>query len=62
MREENFILDAAAHTIHIGGTEYSTQCDEEMASLVRLAADCEIPAQSPRNGLEMHTIKTVCMK
>ena len=46
MREENFILDAGAHTIHIGGTEYPTQCDEEMASLVRLAADCEIPAQS----------------
>ena len=46
MREENFILDAGAHTIHIGGTEYPTQCDEEMATLVRLAADCEIPAQS----------------
>ena len=46
MREENFILDAGTHTLHIGGTEYRTQCDEEMASLVRLAADCEIPAQS----------------
>ena len=46
MREENFILDAGAHTIHIGGTEYPTQCDEEMVSLLRLTADCEIPAKS----------------
>ena len=46
MKEENFILDAGAHTINIGGTEYPTQCDEEMAPLGKLAADGEIPAQS----------------
>ena len=46
MREENFILDAGTHTVHIGGTEYPTQCDKEMPSLVRLTADCEIPAES----------------
>ena len=59
MREENFILDAGAHTIHIGGTVYPTQCDEEIASLVRLTADCEVP---PQSAAYVRATKTVRMK